>query len=171
MGTELMGNNSSFIGNIKRMKRVVFLVSLMFLLSCSEQEENPFFGPTLDLTVVEGKYTGSWNWEFGIGEISMIIEPSSTAGRYFVQFYESSSFKPVFNTDGVSPEAKGILVLEGQNATLELNLNTDAPPCVGDYSGTGTKTDDGILNLSMDIMHNCAEDAPATWSLTKVEEL
>ncbi len=153
------------------MKTVIYGVLMTFLFSCGKEEEVKICPLPIDLTIVEGKYVGVWNWEFGTGDISIIIRSSTEVNSYFVDFFESSNFMPMFNADGVTPEALGRLTVDDGIATIELNLNTDSPECAGNYDGKGNRTKEGVLELTMDIMHDCAQDAQATWRLTKVEDL
>ena len=145
----------------------------ILLVACSSESDNPEtepLDPQVNLQAVEGRYTGSWNWEFGTGFISMIISPLADSNRFSVEFYETIDFRPMFNSDGVTPEARGILTVDGTAAEIELNLDTDNPQCRGDYNGSGVRATNGQLELTMDIVHDCAEDAPATWSLLKIAD-
>lgn len=159
--------------NLGIMKKIYLLIVSIVLLSCSDESENPESDPTtpqVNLAAIEGRYTGSWNWEFGTGFISMIISPLAESNRFSVEFFETIDFRPMFNSDGVTPEARGILTVDGTSAEIQLNLNTDNPLCQGDYNGSGIRSSNGQLELTMDIVHDCAEDAPATWSLLKIAD-
>lgn len=146
------------------------LVAVLFtcFVACSDDEnEDPPMSPEpVNLTIVEGKYRGTWDWEFGAGPISMELR-STGNDLYDVNFYETANFTPGFNTDGVTPDAIGVIEIIDTQATIDMQLRTDNPPCTGDYTGTGTRNDQGVLHLEMSIVHTCATDAPAIFTLTK----
>ncbi len=153
------------------MKKMTFIILILSLNCCSnENEEQPKQGNTVNLKLIPGKYIGNWSWDLGTGPISMEIAKSSS-NSFPVKFYETSNLKPMFNSDGITPEAQGTLRIDGVKATISLTFNTDLPPCTGNYKGDGTRTEDGKLELKMDIVHNCAQDGEATWNLTKTSEL
>lgn len=159
--------------NLKLSKSKSFVFALIMVgvaFSCSNNEENKNPEKEVDLSVISGKYRGLWKWEPGTGPISLIITPGDQTGIYTVEYFESNNFIPKANSDGVTPEGRGVLNIDGTNATIELSINTDDPPCNGIFSGSGTRTVDGKLELMMQI-EDCNDDAPATWSLTKFEGL
>ncbi|MEQ9300958.1 MAG: hypothetical protein RIF33_20455 [Cyclobacteriaceae bacterium] len=158
-----------------------FLVILIFSISsCSSGDDDdmePEIEPErdIDLAEISGKYRGTWSWDYGIG---LVVGPilmeiaASTNNEHAVNFYETAQFVPNFNSDRVTPEARGtIIISDSGQVTIELTLNTDAPPCVGDYTGSVTHNDLGRLVLGMDIVHDCAVDGIAVLSLLKIADL
>lgn len=143
------------------------------LSSCSddaEAEPAEAVDP-VDLTLVEGRYKGVWDWELGDGFISMVITPQGVADTYDVDYYESNNYRPRKQSDGVSPDARGELIVTGTTVSIDLFVNVDDPPCAGRFTGTGTLNDEGELDLTMNIDDCFAEDEPASWKLEKKENL
>ena len=157
-----------------QMKRVVLpLILCIAIFSCSsdndESEEEEI--EQVDLNSIEGRYKGVWTWEIGDGTISMVITSTGVANRYSVDYFESNNYRPRRRLDGVSPDARGLLNLEGTNVSIDLNHVVDDPPCPGKFTGTGTFNENGELELSMNIDDCFAENEPATWKLEKRENL
>lgn len=152
----------------------ILVLFVLFFTSCSNDDndsaqEEPT--NTIDLAAVEGKYVGTWFWTPGDSPISMEITKSGgSENRFSVKFYESSNFKPSFNLDGNTPEATGLLDMDGDKAEIDLKLDTDFPVCKGDYTGNGTKDENGKLTLDMNIVHDCGADGTATFSLRKISD-
>ena len=146
------------------------ILASLSLFSCSDEpEEEDMSGPNLE--VFEGRYRGNWTWEFGTGAISMVIQLQQD-NLHRVDFYETANFKPMFNSDGVTPEKVGTIRLDGNTITeLDLTLDTDSPSCNGNTTGMGSWNGMGILILNVDVVHDCAEDAPAKFTLSKIEDL
>lgn len=147
---------------------VAFLCCMFFCCSKETEVIVEEVEEMVDFESIPGRYIGIWDWEFGRGTISMELTQMSESENYTVKFYETSNFKPMFNSDGITPEAQGQLIVEGTIASIDLNLNTDQPPCQGNYIGEGERTTDGKLTLIMNIEHDCAQDAEATWELMKI---
>lgn len=154
--------------NFKGSKYLLFVIILLIAVySCSSDKDDVEVEP-LDLLTVEGKYIGSVTTEFGIGNISLVL---SVAGnnRYDVDLYETLIFAPAFNLDGVTPEAVGFIEIDGEEAIIDVILDTDDPPCKGNYTGTGTRSDDGVFTFKMIIDHDCAQNAAGVITVTKTE--
>ena len=157
-----------------QMKRVDLpLILCIAIFSCSsdsdESEEEEI--EQVDLNSIEGRYKGVWTWEIGDGTISMVITSTGVANRYSVDYFESNNYRPRRRLDGVSPDARGLLNLDGTNVSIDLNHVVDDPPCPGKFTGTGTFNENGELELSMNIDDCFAENEPATWKLEKRENL
>lgn len=152
-------------------QRIVFaLVITAISFSCSDDgDENQ--NNEVDLTVISGEYVGVWSWEPGTGAISLLITPENGDGKFNVEYFESGNFLPKNNSDGVTPDARGTLQIDGTSASIALKYNTDAPECFGDFTGTGTRTEDGVLSLIMNIDDCNVEDEPATWKATKRKDI
>ena len=148
---------------------LLILVLFLNINSCSESNDDSDSDnqDPIDLLAIEGRYVGTWSWFAGTGPISIDIHDLGS-NNYSIALYESINFVPCCNTDGITPDAQGSLQISENNVTVDLVLNTNNPPCAGDYTGIGIKNADGNLTLTMDIVHNCAQDAPATWNVNKI---
>ncbi|MEM1338183.1 MAG: hypothetical protein AAGF96_10555 [Bacteroidota bacterium] len=167
---------SNYHCSIKIIKVFLIIVTASAtLLSCSndndENENDNVEIEQLDLSVLTGRYKGVWTWEIGDGAISMIITPTETATEYDVQYFESNNYRPRRRLDGVSPDARGSLSIDGMNVSIDLDHVVDDPPCPGTFSGVGTFNDTGELNLEMIIDDCFATNEPASWKLEKKEDL
>ena len=129
-------------------------------------------GDDVDTESVPGRYVGRWEWFLGTGPISMTVEPSMPP-THPVRFYETSSFRPGFNEDGMTPDALGTLTVQtGAMLQLSLDLRTDNPPCVGLYSGPGAHDSaQGTLRFDITVVHDCADDGTAVLTFTKIADL
>ena len=161
---------------IKRFKKRSIIFALIIVsatISCSSDDgsDNQESEDEIDLRVVSGRYTGVWSWVPGDGSISLIIVPRNGANSYNVQYYESINFIPKNNSDGITPDATGTIEIEGTSATIDLRYSTDSPSCVGDFTGTGTRSENGVFDFSMNIDDCNVSDEPATWKFTKRENL
>lgn len=152
------------------MKKLNVLIAAFLMMSCSGDDnssgEDEMGG--LDLTEVSGMYSGSWVWEFGTGAISMEIMPS-TSNRYIANLYGTSNFQSMFTSDA-TPEGVGDIIVEGTDASVNIAWNVDFPPCSDNYTGSGTRMNDGVLELNVDIPGNaaCGQGGVATWTLRKI---
>lgn len=161
------------INQIHLKRLVLFLTICITLLSCSNDSSDDEIPDVeeVDLTIVEGRYKGAWKWELGDGLISMIITQGEAANRYNVEYFESNNYLPRRRSDGVSPDARGELIVDGMNVSIDLDHLVDDPPCPGKFTGTGTFNENGELAFTMNIDDCFAENEPATWQLEKQENL
>ncbi|MGD1945619.1 MAG: hypothetical protein ACFB0A_05025 [Croceivirga sp.] len=152
---------------------VIAVLLCVTILSCSsdDSDDGSEDMESVDLTIVEGRYRGFWTWEIGDGPISMIITRGDNANTYKVDYFESNNYIPRRKLDGVSPDARGEMVINGTTISIDLDHIVDDPPCPGKFTGTGTINDMGEIDLSMNIDDCFAENEPATWKLTKREDL
>ena len=151
---------------------VIFYAVIFLLFSCkdgeSEDTPEPIIGSNeVNLESIPGRYRGTWDWDQGTGPITMNVAGSET-NEYEIEFFETNSFTPGFNSDFTTPDALGILTMDGNDASISLILRTDSPPCVGSYSGEGTRSSTGTFELEMQVVHDCAQDGDATFTLRKI---
>ncbi|MEM1337246.1 MAG: hypothetical protein AAF717_16775 [Bacteroidota bacterium] len=155
-------------------RKFFLVVSLLgILFACSDDGGDSEDPPEVevDLSVVEGRYRGNWEWVFGEGPISMIIRPGNDANTYEVQFFESPNFTPRNQMDGVSPDARGDLTVTDMNVSIDLVYSVNDPPCSGMFTGMGTLSAMGALDLTMNIDDCFANNVAASWVLVKIENL
>ncbi len=138
---------------------VFFVCSFSFFISCSSSEEGVEIPPAtnpVDLMAIPGRYVGSFdNITFSSqGPLSMIVREITTT-TFEVRLYETRNFVPMFNADGVTPEALGTITVEGIEASIDLDLRTDSPNCFGDYIGDGSRSASGIFVFGMTQTEEC----------------
>lgn len=163
----------------QRLITTLFIVLVVSLASCSDGDDNVMEPEQqeseIDFTTFSGKYLGSWSWEsvngIIIGPISMEIA-APINNEHTVKFYQTHKFEPDYNSDGVTPEAIGTTTItNAKQVTIDLVLKTDAPPCNGNFTGSGSLSLEGRLVLNMDIFEDCTETEPAVFNLVKVANL
>ncbi len=149
-----------------------FLLSFI-CLSCSSDDSDEG-GDSVDLSVVEGWYVGLLSSDLTTFGVSATLEETSN-GRYSVKLYETSSWMPMHNSDGVTPEVTGTIIVDGMNATADLFLSSDLPSCTGNYDGDGTRDNEqGKFTLQMDYNETCNGanfTGSFTYTLTKVRDI
>ncbi len=154
------------------MKRHIHFIILIItaLCSCSDSEEE-VIGSNNNKAQIEGDYIGTLNSEITNFEVSLEIRKIDE-NKYSVNLYESSNFRPFYNSDGITPEVKGVLNYDGTTYCARLNLKSDAPECTGIYEGCGSRNNqkgEFILKMTFDeICNGNSFDGEFTYTWIKI---
>ena len=152
------------------------LLIICFILgasSCSNDDDNEAQEEEqVDLLSIPGRYRGGFNnITFGTsGSLSMVVSPNN-GDSYSVLIFETSNFRPSFNSDGVTPELIGTIDVMDTEASITLDLNTDSPVCNGEYTGTGARDMEGRFTFSITQIETCGGmdfESMGDWNFIKI---